>query len=158
MTDDERMLRLLDKDEIIALKCAFARAADARLPDRMAARFTEDCTVSYVPGEPAIHGREPLGAWYAERLGTVASSSHHLSNFEITFPDRDTALLRCYVYSWQRFADYPADADRHRWGRYADQWVRTDSGWFQSTLRYLLAGEVSADPAPRVGEYFGWDG
>jgi hypothetical protein len=90
-------------------------------------------------------------------VGPVVASSHHLSNLEVTFPDRDTARLRAYLYSWQRYAGYPEVADRHRWAGYVDTWVRTPAGWFQSSLTYLVAGELASDPVLRVGEYLGRD-
>jgi ketosteroid isomerase-like protein len=150
----DRLRQVLDRTDIIELKHAYARAADAGDADRMVQRFIEDCTAEYEPGAPVIEGRQALRDWYAYRLGNVVASSHHLSNFEVAFPDPDTALVRCYLYSWQRLRGFPATADRHRWGRYVDTWVRTEQGWFQSSLTYLLAGELSGDPVPRVGEYF----
>jgi hypothetical protein len=105
-----------------------------------------------------IDGRQALRDWYARRLGSVVASSHHLSNFEVSFTDPDTAVVRCYLYSWQRFQAFPDEADRHRWGRYLDTWVRTSDGWFQSSLTYLVAGELSSDAVLRIGEYLGRDG
>lgn len=153
MTDETRIQQLLDRTEISELKYAYARAADDLAPDRMVKRFLPECTATYVIGESPIVGRDALRDWYARRLGTVVSSSHHVSNVEVSFVDADTAQLRAYLYSWQRFAEFPARGDRHCWARYLDTWVRTSDGWFQSSLVYLLAGEVTSDAPPRVGEH-----
>ena len=150
---DDRLQRWLDTAEITRHKFAFARAADDGDVTRMVARFTSDCTAAYVAGQPAIAGRDRLRAWYAERTSDVVSSSHHVSNVEVVFAGADVAHLRCYLYSWQRYADQVQRPDRHVWARYVDTWVRTPDGWYQSALVYLLAGEVTATGIPRVGEH-----
>ena len=149
----ERLQELLDRREIVDLKYAYARHADVLDPELMVSRFVEDCTASYHPAEPDIVGRDALRDWYAMRLGAVVSSSHHVSNLEVRFVDADHAELSCYLYSWQRYSSFPDEADRQRWGRYEDTWVRTDQGWFQSSLTCRVAGELSSDAVPRVGEY-----
>lgn len=158
MDREERIGQLLDKADIVDLKHAYLRAADACDPDRMVEHFTvDDFWASYVPGDEPIAGREAIRVWYAQRLGNVVSSSHHISNVEITLSDPDTATLRCYLYSWQRFADHPVTADRHRFARYVDTWVRLDGRWQQQTLTCLVAGEYCSDAVPRIGEHLGWD-
>jgi len=144
--------RLVDRTDIVERKCAFARAADARDADRMIAFFTPDCVATYLPGTPAL-GRSELYAWYSGMLGPVVASSHHLSNFEVDFAGDDTATLRCYLYSWQRYAGYPGTPDKHRWGRYRDTWVRTANGWLQSSLELFVAGEQTEEAVDRTGEY-----
>jgi len=157
MDRETRLQQLIDRTDIIERKHAYLRAADACDPERMVEIFTDDVTASYHPAAPLIDGRDNLQAWYADRLKTVVASSHHVSNFEVTFDGADTAVLRCYLYSWQRFADHPATDDRHRFARYLDTWVRRDGQWWQSTLVLLVAGEFSSDAEQRIGEYLGWD-
>ena len=154
---DVRLQQLVDRTDIIEAKHAFLRAADACDPDRMVAAFLEDVTISYDPAGEPTQGRQAARDWYAARLGHVVASSHHASNFEIHFDDADTALLCCYLYSWQRFDDYPATVDRHRWARYRDIWIRREGTWRQSSLTCLVAGEYCSDAPPRIGEYFAWD-
>lgn len=96
---DTRLQQLIDRTEIIEAKHAFLRAADACDADRMVAGFVEDLTASYDPAGEPIRGRDSLRDWYASRLGHVVASSHHASNFEVSFDDPDTARLRCYLYS-----------------------------------------------------------
>lgn len=154
---EARLQQLLDKADITDSKYAYIRAADACDPDRMVKRFTEDCVASYEKGI-FIEGREAIRAWYATRVAPVVASSHHVSNIEIAFADPDTAMLRCYLFSWQRFADHPATQDRRRFCRYLDTWVRRDGGWLQSSLICLAAGEFGSGDGLRFGEYLGWDG
>ena len=151
--DAAQLRRLLDREEIVERKHAYLRAADDGDLDRMLAWFTPDCTASYLPDQPSLVGHAALREFYAARIDSVVSSSHHLSNTEIAFVDSDTAHLRAYLYSWQRYAGYPAHGDRHCWARYVDRWVRTPDGWYQSALVLRLAHEVVSDAAPRVGEY-----
>jgi hypothetical protein len=159
MNDGARLRELVDKADIVDRKHAYLRAADALEPDRMVADFVpEGFTASYDPAGEPILGREAIREWYAHRLGNVVASSHHASNIEITFDGPDSATLRCYLYSWQRFADHPETADRHRFARYIDTWVRVDGRWLQRSLTCLVAGEYCSDAVPRIGEYFGWDG
>lgn len=158
MDREIKLQQLVDKADIIDRKHAYLRAADALEPDRMVENFVADgFTASYDPAGPPIEGREAIREWYANRLSTVVASSHHVSNIEITFEDPDTAKLRCYLSSWQRFADHPEIADRHRFARYLDIWVRVDGRWLQKSLVCLVAGEYCSDSVPRIGEYFGWD-
>jgi hypothetical protein len=152
---ETRLQQLIDRTDIMERKHAYLRAADACDPDRMVAGFLEDFTASYNPADRPIEGRQAIRAWYAARLSHVIASSHHVSNFEITFDDMNTAQLRCYLYSWQRFDDYPATADRHRFARYIDGWARRDGEWWQSSLVCLVAGEYCSDAVPRIGEYLG---
>jgi hypothetical protein len=159
MDDAVRIQRLLDRTEIIELKHAYLRAADACEPDRMVSFFTdEDFVASYDPAADDIVGKDAIHQWYRQKLTGVVASSHHVTNEEVEFLDADTAVLRCYLYSWQRYTDFPDTADRHRWCRYRDVWVRRDGRWQMKSLTLLVAGELwGSEPTGRQGEYFGWD-
>jgi hypothetical protein len=157
MDRDKRLQQLIDRTDIIERKHAYLRAADACDPARMVENFTADITASYTPGLPPTVGRDAVREWYATRLSHIVASSHHASNFELSFIDPDHVTLRCYLYSWQRFDDHPATADRHRFARYIDTWVRQDGEWMQRSLVCLVAGEYCSDAVPRLGEYFDWD-
>jgi hypothetical protein len=62
--------------------------------------------------------------------------------------------MHSYLYSWQRLQGFPEVRDRHRWGRYEDEFVCLDDGWRQSALLMLVAGHVT-ELAPREGEVTG---
>ena len=149
--------RLLDRAAISDAKHAFIRAADARDPDRLVARFVDDCMAYYELGGPPIVGRAALRAWYADRLAEVTASSHHLSNLEFDFHDDDSATVYSYFLSWQHFANYPERPDRNRYARYKDIWVKRDGEWWQTTLYVFPAGEWNFADRPRFGGYDGWD-
>jgi hypothetical protein len=153
MSIEERLRRMEDRVAIEQRKFEYCRHADALDPAQMVSIFTEDCTASYGPRIPTISGRAALQDFYASALSTVRSSSHHVSNIEITFGGHDIADLRCYLYSWQRFIDHPEQKDRHRWARYIEKWIRTPSGWRQRDLTYLIAGEVATGDDLRVREH-----
>jgi hypothetical protein len=106
----------------------------------------------YDPDHP-LDGREAIRSWYAAVLGPVAASSHHLTNFEVELMPSGEAVLRCYLYSWQRFNPSTGREDRHRWARYVDTFGRGPRGWELTSLRLLSAGETPAVPGDRVGEY-----
>src|SRR6476620_10859132 len=99
VTREQDLARLLGREEIIALKLAFARAADAGDADAMVASFHEDAVAVYDPDRPMV-GRDAIRSWYAQVLGPVVASSHQLTNFEVDLVAEDEAVLRCYLYSW----------------------------------------------------------
>lgn len=146
-----RIQQLLDRTEITDHKIAYARAADARDAEAMVERFLPDCTAEYSLGEMMeggplrIEGREALRGWLGQHLGDVMSSSHHLTNVEVTFAGPDTATMRALLYSWQRFEQLPDPVVRHTFGRCLDTWVRTPDGWQQSALGFQVAGAFTSE-------------
>jgi hypothetical protein len=158
----EQLLRQMqDRVDLASLKFQYCRAADAMDVQAMTAIFTDDCLVRFAPdGSRDMRGREQLADFYRTALGPVAASSHHVSNLDIIFDGADRARMHCYLYSWQRLRGYPELADRHRWARYEDAFVRTADGWRQSELHMVVAGELS-EAGPRIGEVVGrpiWPG
>jgi ketosteroid isomerase-like protein len=149
---EQDLVQLLDREAVVARKLAFARAADAGDADAMVASFAQDAVTIYDPEHPMV-GRDAIRAWYAQALGPVIASSHQLTNFEVEVTSTDEAVLRCYLYSWQRFDPSTGREDRHRWARYVDTWRRDSEGWVLTSLRLLTAGETPAVPGDRVGEY-----
>ena len=148
----EELERLVATDHIVRLKLEFGRAADAGDPTAMVTHFHPDVTLVYDPSTP-LQGRAAAQDWYAERLGPVVASSHHLTNFEVDLLDADHAVLRCYLYSWQRFDPTTGRPDRHRWARYLDTLERRDDQWRITSLRLLTGGETPPAKGDRVGEY-----
>lgn len=150
-TTADAVQRLIDADRIRSLKYAYCRYADALDVVAMASVFTDDCLVSFRP-DIELRGRAEVEDYYRQAQSVVVSSSHHLSNMDVIFVDRDRAAMHSYLYSWQRFTGYPDVRDRHRWARYEDAFVRTPDGWRQSELMYVVAGELADGDEPRVGE------
>jgi hypothetical protein len=162
MATVEQIEEMFDRQEISKLKYRYFRACDTLDIPEILSVFTDDCHVDFWPGSGSdTHGLVELEAFYQAALGSVRSSSHHVSNMDIVFQSLDVATMYCYLYSWTRDKDYPKVPDHHRFARYLDVFVRTPDGWRQRELKYLLAGEISGDSDPRLGEqmsFMRWDG
>lgn len=162
MTREEQIEQMIDREAISKLKFRYFRACDTLDIPEILSVFTDDCHVDFWPGSGTdTHGLIELEGFYQQALSRVRSSSHHVSNMDIVFRSPDVAAMFCYLYSWTRDIDYPSVPDHHRFARYLDVFVRTPNGWRQRELTYLLAGEISGDENPRLGEqmsYPKWDG
>jgi hypothetical protein len=150
-----RLRALEDRVAITELMHSYCRHADNLDGRAMAALFVEDCEADYVPGGDLLVGRDQLNQMLSDALSDVVSGSHHITNSELRFDGADAAILACYMYSWQRFAEYPARADCHRWGRYEIRFVRVEQSWKFETLRLRSAGEYGgARIAEQIGREF----
>jgi hypothetical protein len=154
MNVEQAILRLQHRVEIGELLARYCRHADLLDAEGMAACFTDDCIVAYVPAAvaaPARSKQELLGFLHTYFPNSV-SSSHYITNVELLFDKADQVTAHTYMYSWQRFKGYPAAADCHRYGRYEFRIVLTAEGWRISRLALLSAGEYGG---ARIGEQFG---
>lgn len=153
MTLEQTIQRLSDRLDINELMARYCRHADLLDAEGMAACFTDDCVVAYVPASiapPARSKKELLGFLHAYFPNSV-SSTHYITNVELLFDTSDRVTAHTYMYSWQRFKGYPAAADCHRYGRYEFQIVRAAQGWQFSRLNLLSAGEYGGE---RTAEQF----
>jgi hypothetical protein len=153
MTLEQKIQRLADRLDINELMARYCRHADVLDAEGMAACFTDDCVVAYVPASiaaPARSRKELLGFLHAYFPNSV-SSTHYITNVELLFDTPDRVTAHTYMYSWQRFKGYPAAADCHRYGRYEFQILRTAQGWQFSRLNLLSAGEYGG---ARIAEQF----
>jgi len=151
---EQAIQRLIDREEINELMARYCRQADLLDADGLAACFTDDCVVAYVPasmGPPARSKQELLGFLH-EYFPNSVSSTHYITNVELIFDTPDQVTAATYMYSWQRFKTFPAAADCHRYGRYEFRILRTKDGWRFSHLNLLSAGEYGGS---RIGEQFG---
>ncbi|NWG52841.1 MAG: nuclear transport factor 2 family protein [Hydrogenophilaceae bacterium] len=152
MSVESIVRELKDRADILDLKSAYCRYADELNAAGMLSTLTEDCEVTYVPGEGGPMRRAALTEMLAAYFAEVTSSWHMIANPEFHFETPDRVALKAYMYSWTRFKGHPAAADAHRWGRYEDLFVRTPNGWRIAQLRLLSAGEYGGD---RIAEQFG---
>jgi SnoaL-like domain len=153
MNIEQTLQRLQDRVDINELMARYCRYADQLDAEGMAACFTDDCIVAYVPASmaaPARSKKELLGFLHAYFPSSV-SSSHYITNVELLFDKPDQVTAHTYMYSWQRFKDYPAAADCHRYGRYEFRVARTAEGWRFARLTLLSAGEYGG---ARIAEQF----
>jgi SnoaL-like domain len=153
MNFEQSIRRLQDRVDIEELMARYCRYADLLDAEGMAACFTEDCIVAFVPAsaaDPARSKKELLG-FLNDYFPNSVSSTHYITNVELLFEQPDQVTAHTYMYSWQRFKGYPATADCHRYGRYEFRLVRTAAGWLFSRLNLLSAGEYGG---ARIGEQF----
>ncbi len=158
MTMEIGLEQLKDAEEIKQLKYRYCRACDAFDQEVMIEHFADDIHIDFLPGSDLgkASTREELKGFFDFAQEPVTASSHHISNFDIRFTDKDHAIAHVYLYSWQRFKTYPETPDCHRWARYEEEWVRTDQGWKQTSLIYRVAGELGGDAfGLRIGEVVG---
>ena len=153
VTLEETIRKLQDRVDIEETFHAYCRHADNADIENMTALFVDDCAVSYVQGgeDTVYRGRATLHAFLSSFQGAVISGSHHISNLELIFDTPDVVRMHAYMYSWQRFKDFPVVADCHRWGRYENRMVRIGGQWRFSHMRLLSAGEYGG---ARIGEHF----
>lgn len=144
---------IFDRIDILESIYRYCSAADRFEPDAMVAEFTPDATVSYMPDQPPMNMTELL-AMLKGFLCDVASGSHHITNPVFDFHTPGEAKLGCYLFSWQRFKEFPRVADIHRWGCYELHWVRLDGAWKMKHMELITAGEYGGT---RLGEQMGRD-
>jgi hypothetical protein len=142
MMDSSDILRELgDREAISDLVHAYCLHFDNNEPEAVAALFAADATVDYGPESTTITGSAAIARTIAVGLDqTFAATSHHVSNFQITFEGPDHARSVSYVYAWHRYVD--GSPDGQLWGRYRHEFVRTDVGWRISALVLQAAGMV----------------
>lgn len=145
--------RLQDRVDILETMYRYCRHADAQDAEAMTALFTDDCVVSYLDDkEPIFRNCADLLESRRASLANTLSGNHYISNAELIWDNDDVVLAHVYMYSWQRFRNFPVTADCHRWGRYECRFVRTDAGWRFSHMTLCSAGEYGG---ARIGEHLG---
>lgn len=150
---NRNVAELFDRQDILELLYRYCSAADRSEPAGMLEAFTDDAIISYVPDIEPMHGKQALSDMLHAFLGNTVSGSHYITNPLFDFVGPNEALLGCYMYSWQRFAGWPAEADVHRYGRYEIRFVREGGRWWITHLRLLSAGELGG--GARIGEQMG---
>jgi 3-phenylpropionate/cinnamic acid dioxygenase small subunit len=151
--DPSLLRQLLDRQEITAVMAAYARWADLNQPERQAELFTENGRASYHPGDWIV-GRVALAGQLRAALAGYARTSHHVSNIEIDFEDRDTATAQSAVIAWHR---RPDGSEWTLFGRYVDRWTRTGQGWRLAERELRAAGALGRDESqlPPLGRASG---
>ena len=148
---EDRLNRVEAQNQIIAQLHSYCRQADLLNPPGMLAHFTEECLVSYVVGGPPMTKAE-LKAMLEQYLPNTTSSQHMITNHELVFLSEDEVLLHTYMYSWQRYKDYPMRSDTHRFGRYECRVVRRSGKWLFTHMNLISAGELGES---RIAEQLG---
>lgn len=133
---------LVHRQAITDVMHAYCRCADQNHNDEQAELFAEDGIADWGRGE--LRGRAEISAYLAEALSRYAATSHHVSNIEIDLTDDRTATATSYVIAWHRHVDPGAD-DFTLFGRYDDEWVRTDDGWKIARRGLRAAGAMGRE-------------
>ena len=136
----ERALQeLLDRQALVDLVGAYARAMDLQRSGDLVELFTEDAVLDYGPGFGVIRGREAMRARFGSGQRIFESSRHYLTNIKIDFEGPDRASGVTYLYAWHRFGE--GKPDGHVYGEYRDRFVRESGGWRIADRRLLVAAE-----------------
>jgi hypothetical protein len=145
MTDDleARITQLEDRAAITQLVHEYTRVFDMGDHDAMANLFTVDALIDYGPalgGE--IRGREAIRTWL-RGIYMFQRTSHHLSNVQVWFESLGRARGTCYVLAWHEWPDDRPNAVLY--GRYEDEYQRTDAGWQIAVRTELQHGQENFD-------------
>src|SRR4029079_8267799 len=106
-----------DRQAIADLIHAYCFHFDNNEPEAVAALFTADAVGDYGAEAATIVGADAIAATIAVGLvRTFLATSHHVSNIQIAFDDREHARSVSYLYAWHRYVDGSPDGEL--WGRY----------------------------------------
>lgn len=153
MNLEQALRRLQDRVEIEELLARYCRCADLFDPEGMAACFTQNCRVAYVPSSVAApaRSRQELLGFLCDYFPNSLSSAHYITNVELLFDEPGQVTAHTYMYSWQRFKGYPDTADCHRYGRYEFRLEHTPDAWRICRLNLVSMGEYGGE---RIAEQF----
>ncbi len=133
--------QLFDRWAIIEALTAYAFHIDRNEPEEVGQLFTTDAVVDYGPEMGLLQGRDAIVAAVASGLNTLfAATSHHISNFSVSFESDGSARLMAYVYAWHHYRD--GSPDGYLWGQYHTTLCRTSDGWKFTSLTLKAAGLV----------------
>ncbi|MFJ3408413.1 nuclear transport factor 2 family protein [Promicromonospora sp. NPDC090134] len=142
----ENITRQDDRVAIRELIDAWAHHADRRLPDRQAALFTPDGTVTVhmdgqVAGEPAqrLQGRAELAESFRV-LDAYESTTHLNGQSVLTFDpdDPDAATGESYCLAHHVWTEDGQRTLMVMAIRYLDTFIRSESGWLFADRRLVV--------------------
>jgi 3-phenylpropionate/cinnamic acid dioxygenase small subunit len=127
VSDDSRELR--DRLEINDLLVRYAWAIDTKDWDALDDVFTPDAHIDYTATGGIAGALADIKPWLAQSLAAFPATQHLLANSQVTI-EGDTAKARTAVYNPMGAAT--REGPLHFFfmgGIYADQLVRTTTGW-----------------------------
>jgi hypothetical protein len=149
MIRDTQLREILDRQEISEALATYCRLADLNRPQEQVACFTDDCRVSYGGPDRWIEGRDALVVSLTRALAAYSATSHVLGLPEFAFASEQgdagpaRAQVSTAVHAWHRRRD--GGPDFLLYGRYVDEWWRTESGWRLAVREFRAAGAVGRD-------------
>lgn len=142
-TLEERIQRLEDRAAIEECMYHYTNSCDNCDPEGMASCFTDTGILSWGDVyEGQLEGRRAILESLQKMMGSATTGTHLITNMQILFETNDSALVHCYMHSWQCFKDYPRTSDCYTYGRYELQVVRdTDGQWRFQSFKLIMAGQ-----------------
>ncbi len=94
----------LDRLAVEELVHKYCYYFDRNLPEELSKLFTEDAEVDYGPEVANLIGRAQIFEMVSKGLAeTFAATSHHVSNFIVTFKNDTSATSNSYLYAWHKY-------------------------------------------------------
>jgi hypothetical protein len=123
-------------EELVYKYCYFF---DRNLPEELSKLFTEDAEVDYGPEVANLIGRNQIFEMVSKGLTeTFAATSHHISNFIVTFHSDSSATSNSYLYAWHKY--HTREEIGHLWGGYEHEFAKIDGRWFIKKLKLFGVG------------------
>jgi ketosteroid isomerase-like protein len=137
----DRIKQLLDAWEIERIWTHYFDRVDADDAAGAVRDFAPDVRVEIMTGK-VYEGRDAYARALDRVLAQYERTSHHASNFDIEFQDRNNATMTAYVYAFHRLRE--TGEPWHLWARIVDRLERRNGlGWV--VTEHVLHG-VDSDP------------
>ena len=143
ITLEERVQRLEDRNAVEECMYHYTKCCDDCDPIGMSSCFTETGILSWGDVyDSQLEGREAIKESLQKMMGSAITGTHLITNMQILFETKDSALVHCYMHSWQCFKDYPRTSDCYTYGRSELQVVRDiDGEWRFQSFKLVMAGQ-----------------
>ncbi|MFM2159885.1 MAG: hypothetical protein RLY39_416 [Actinomycetota bacterium] len=129
----------LDRQAVEELVYRYCYYFDRNLPEELSKLFTEDAVVDYGPEVANLIGRTQIYEMVSKGLAeTFAATSHHISNFIVTFNSNISATSNSYLYAWHKY--YSKEEIGHLWGGYEHEFVKIEGVWLIKSLKLFGVG------------------
>ena len=135
--DDSRVQELSDVREIIDVMNQYTTALDTRNWEMLEATMAPDGQADFgnLAGVGVLDSPKALVDLCRRSLQDLRATQHLQGNFMVTV-DGDTAQASCYLQANHFQEGLPGGDTFVVWGRYRDDFVRTENGW-KIKKRYL---------------------
>ena len=155
---NDLVTKLIDERAITNLLIEYCRALDAMDLKAIEKLFSEDCVVEFGPDERLNSQGSKEVAKSLERMWRWVRTSHHLSNVQISFYDKDRASSISYVLAWHERVDMTTAII---YGQYHDDLRRDIEGWrIVKRVMYMNGSDtgftVNIHPFTRQGPPDDW--
>ncbi|WP_160212731.1 nuclear transport factor 2 family protein [Adlercreutzia aquisgranensis] len=144
---EERLAALEAVRAVTDVAYRYARFVDDQDGLGVASLFLDDGLLFPQPGVEPLAGRALIGKLYGKLLPQMTSSTHVVSNPQVTLLSADHAVLECVLWAWEGFSDKPSmpPADRYTFGRYRMEMRRSaQGGWLIGRMDIIFAGQADS--------------